>query len=242
MTITTTAMGFSLLSLGLGFCGLRFFHAFQKMAAARHGRRTSILLYLFLFNFALVTGMLGLGSLFFAEKQKIFSAIILTSNFFLTSTAVLGMYLVFYIFLPTVSPWFGTIPAFLSGAILIALSFLSSPQPFVTETRVVDLDLSRGASIALAYTLFFSIGSIFVIFSRLARDAKTFEVRMISWIMAVSAFAGIMNAFIRYLLPERIGTNFLSAGLYDTVHIVSGLIFIVLFTLTSLVLGRIKKA
>lgn len=241
MTLTTTAIGFLLISFGLAFCGARFFGALQKVGGVRAGSKTALLLPLFLFGFAGVNGILGFGGLFLIHNSELFNTIVIISHFFLAITATLGAYIVAYIFLPSVPPWLAAVPACVSGIILIMSAFFDASRPFIEESGVINFDLSRITSVFLAYVLFFSIGSVFVIFSHLFLAGKSYEVRSISFVLSVAALVGIINAFMRYLSPPDTGVNFLRTGLYDILHMGTGAIFIVVFALSPFVLGLVSR-
>lgn len=241
MTLTSTAIGFLLLSFGLAFCGARFFRAFQKIGGIRAGSRTGILLSLFFFGFAGVNGMLGLAGLFLIHSSEVFNNIVLISHLFLSATAILGAYIVAYIFLPSISPWLAMLPVCVSGILLIFFAFFDNSRPFIEEGGVINFDLSRTTSIFLSYVLFFGIGSAFVIFSHLFLGAKSHEVRIISLVMTITSFVAMVNTFIRYLLPPDIGVNFLRMGMYDAFHIATGVIFILLFALSPFILEPISR-
>ncbi|MBI2047681.1 MAG: hypothetical protein HYT27_00935 [Parcubacteria group bacterium] len=150
MTITTTAIAFTLSSLGLMFCGSRFFKAFQKIGGSRAGKKIGILLSILHLGFALVNGTLGIGTLFFAGNSEILYRFVLVAHFFLAITAVVGIYLVFYILFPLTSPWPGVTLAFILGIGVIILTVITHPLPFVDTGGGVDLNFSRLLSVPLA--------------------------------------------------------------------------------------------
>ncbi|MBI2047680.1 MAG: hypothetical protein HYT27_00930 [Parcubacteria group bacterium] len=155
--------------------------------------------------------------------------------------AALGAYLVFYIFFPVISPWPGTIAAFAFGSSVVILTAVTHPLPFLDSGSVIDFNLSRGLSILLAYLLFVSIGSVFAIFVRLFLQAKSYEVRIVSFLMSILALMGIVNAFFRYLLPRSTASNFLQIRTFDVTHVVIGLVFIVVFLLPPIIIKQISR-
>ena len=188
-----------------------------------------------------MTGTLGFGTLFFANNPKILHTIVVVSHFFLTTTAILGIYVVSYTFFPWISSRLMAVFPLFSGVMLIILSIVQDSKPFLDRSGVIDFNMSRPVSVLLSYLLFFGIGSVFVIFTRLLYQAKSYEVRIISFVMSVFAFLGILNAFFRYLLPESMGSQFLRTGIYDTVHILTGVAFISLFALPPIILLYLSK-
>ncbi|TSC78754.1 MAG: hypothetical protein G01um101433_86 [Parcubacteria group bacterium Gr01-1014_33] len=241
MTITTTAIGFSLSSIGLAFCGIHFFSAFRKIGGLRAGSRIGILLSALHFGFVLVNGTMAIGTLFFATNPQMLYVFLLVANFFLMITAVLGMYLVFYILFPLISPWPGMILAFTLGTALILITIRTHPHPFIDASGGIDLNFSRGLSILLSYLLFIGIGSFFAIFSHSFVRAKSREVRIASFILAALAIIGIMNIFIRFLLPVGIAPDPLRTRVFDMTQTFIGVIFISVFVLPPIILGWLSK-
>ena len=203
MTITTTAVGFLLLAIGFVFCGIRFFRAFQKIGGLRSGSRIGILLSTFLFSFALVNGIMGAGSLFYARSYETFYFFILASHLFLLITAVLGVYIVSYIFFPAVSSWSAIVSVFILGCAVIALTIVAYPHPFIDAGGAIDFNFSHWLSVMLAYLLFVAIGSVFAIFAHLFFQAKSYEVRIVSFVIG------------RYPINWNKGRNKFMLGSYE---------------------------
>lgn len=236
MTITTTAISFSSISIGLAFCGIRFLQASKKNRDQWTKNKAGILLAVFIFNFVLVNVPLAIGSLFFTGSPQIFYWLILVSNIFLTITAILGVYIVFYLSFPSISSLPGMILTCILGISLTTLTFVNHPHPFIDSRGAIDFNFSRGISVLLSYLLFISIGSTFLIFTPLFSKAKTREVKAISFMMSTMAIVGIINVFIRYLLPNGITPDSLRNRLFDVILAILGLTFIVIFLLPPLLI------
>src|SRR3989338_7334827 len=102
MTITSTAVSFIALSIGLGFCGWRFlnFPKPNKTAFAGHRSHTGFLLGSFLLLFALENLILGFGALLFSQCENFSTWILILANTLLPIIAILGIYIVYYVFFP----------------------------------------------------------------------------------------------------------------------------------------------
>lgn len=241
MTITTTAIGFSLSSLGLAFCGIRFFRAFQKIGGLRAGNKIGILLSILHFCFALVNGTMGIGTLFFARNSEALYIFLLAAHFFLMITAAIGIYSVFYILLPSFSPWPWVISVLALGMTVILLTSITQPRPFLDAAGGIDFNFSRGLSVLLSYLLFVGIGSFFAIFSHSFLQARSREVRAVSFVLAALAVIGIVNVFIRFLLPGDIAPNFLLIRVFDVILAFIGVVFISVFVLPPIIIGRLSR-
>ena len=241
MIITTTAISFSSISVVLAFCGIRMLQ--EHMGNHDHWtkKEVGILLPVFLFNFALGNRQLAVGSLFFTGSPRIFYWLILISSIFLTITAILGVYIIFYLYFPLISPLPGMAFAFILGIPLVVFTFVNHPHPFIDSGGAIDLNFSRGTSVLLSYLLFISIGSTFLIFVPLFSKAKTHEVRSISLIMSCLAIIGIINVFIRYLLPNGITPDSLRNRLFDITLTILGLVFIAIFLLPPILVKWFSK-
>lgn len=241
MTITITAIGFSLLSIGLAFCGLRFFRAFQKIGGARAGRKIGILLSSMFFSNAVTVGILGVGSFFFAQNPEMFYRFLVVSHFPLAFTGILSAYLVFYIFFPSISPWPATILTFILGIAVIILTIITHPRPFIDAGGGFDFNFSRWLSISLSYLLFIIIGSSFAIFTHAFLQVKSPEVRVVSFILAALALVAIINTSVRYLFPDGAVPNFLLTRIYDLIHAFIGIVFISVFVFPPIVIKWISR-
>lgn len=241
MTLTTTAIGFLFLSLGLAFCGLRFFRAFQKIGGQRAGRKIGILLSSMFFSNAVTVGMLGIGALFFGQNPEILYRILVISHFPLVLVGILGVYLVFHILFPSVSPWPAMTLVFILGIAVIIITIVTHPRPSIDASGGIDFNSSRLLSVLLSYLLFIGIGSFFAIFSHSFLRAKSREVRVVSFVLAAFALMGIINTFVRYLFPESFTPNFYRIRVYDMIHAFIGIVFISVFVLPPIVIKRISR-
>lgn len=240
MMITSTAISFSLFSAGLAFCGIRFFKAFQKIGGSRAGRRIGILLSALFLSFALKFSVLAVGALFFVGKPEIFYALVI-AHLFLALISVLGIYLVFYILFPSISPWPAVVAGFTLGMVVVALTILIPPRPFIDASGGVDWNLSRQLAIPLSYLLFFDIGTVFVIFTHSFLQTKTRGVKVISLIQMILSLIGIVNVFIRFLFPKGLVPEFLRTRVFDVTLATTGVIFLSIFLLPPIIIGWLSR-
>lgn len=241
MMATTTGVGFLLSAVGLAFCGLRFFRAFQKIGALQTGKRIGILLSLLHFSFAVVNGLVAWGTLFFATNPLALYRFLLVAHFFLMIVAMLGMYLVFYILFPRSSPWPATIVAGILGIALIFMTIHTQPRPFLDAGGGIDFNFSHSVSVLLSYVLFIGIGSFFAIFSYSFLQAKSREVRVVSFVLAALAVFGIINIFVRFLLPSSVGADILRTRIFDIGLTLIGVIFISVFVFPPIIINWLSK-
>lgn len=243
--MTTTLIGFTLSSLGLAFCGIRFFRAFQKIGNISRGKRIGILLSVLHFIFAVAHGLIAIGIGFFSHNPQMIYRFIVASNSFLAGAAALGTYLIFYILFPKTSPWPGTILASAYGMMLVFVTIITQPRPFIDISGGIDWNFSSWMSILLSYVLLIGIGSIFIIFMHSFRQAKSREMRITSFILSALALVGIINVSIRFLLPVIIsnGTtvNILQTRIFDTTHALIGVIFISVFVFPPIIIRQLAQ-
>src|SRR3989338_11222576 len=161
MTITTTGIAFTLSTIGLVFCGLRFFGAFQKIGGLRSGSRVGILLSVLFFGTAFQHSILALGGLFFSGIPEALYAIFVVDIFVLALITALGVYLAIYILLPNFSPWFATIATFIFGVFVTGLVVIVHPLPFVNTADGIDWNISYWLGVSLYYLLLLNIGMPF---------------------------------------------------------------------------------
>lgn len=244
MIITTTAIGFSLLSLGLAFCGLRFFRAFQKIGGLRAGSKIGILLSSMFFSNAIALGVLGLGALFFAGNSEMLYRFLVMSHFPLTLTAIFNVYSVFYILFPYVSRWPAVTATAALGMAVTILTIISHPHPFIDTSGGIDWNMSRLLGALLSYLVFINVGAPLAIFIHSFLQAKSREVKVVSLTVILVSFMGIVNMFTRFLLPGGITFGSLSTRIFDAMLTVMGLILLGAFLLPSIIiawLSRIKS-
>lgn len=233
MVITTTAVAFITLSLGLGLCGLRFFKAFRKIGGQQAGKRISVLLSSHLIASAFVLGMLGLGSLIFAKNSEALYGILLSSHFPLTLATALGVYLIFYIFFPRSSPWLAVPVPIVLGTIVIILTHIAHPLPFMDARGGIDWNMPRSLSILLSYLVFLQIGATLYIFCRLFFHAPSREVRNFSLFIATLSLLALVNHSVRFTLFV-ISAPDVRTQIYDVILLLIGIFFVIAFLLPAL--------
>lgn len=231
MTITTTAIGFSLLSLGLAFCGLRFFRAFQKIGGTRSGSKIGILLSSMYLSNATTVGILALGALFFAHDPETLFRFFLVSHFAATLTSILGVYAVLYILFPLVPPWPGVGVVSALGIAVIILTVITHPLPFIDPSGGIDWNTSRALSTLLAYLIFIHIVAPLIIFTHSFLRAKSREVKVVSLILISLSLVGIANISMRFFVLKGATTDALRTSAPDIVFVLMGLVFIAIILL-----------
>lgn len=243
MMPTSTGTGFALASLGLAFYAIRFYGVFKSMGGVRTGRKIGVLLSLLFTTFALQLAILAAG-LFFLFGTPIFFFLLVINHFFLAVLAALGLYILFYIFFPAVSPWPGVIAAFCIGIAVVVLTVVTHPIPSMDANGGVDWNFSPWLDRALSYLLFIDIGTILIIFAHVFLHTKSREVKILSLIQAGLACLGIINIALRFLFPSETVPAFLRVRIFDTVLGLIGLIYIAIFLLEPFILRlllRVKK-
>lgn len=243
MIVTTTAIGFSLSSVGLAFCGIRFFNAFQKMGGSRAGSRIGILLSAFFLGTAAQHGVLALGSLFLAENSEALYKVLIVDHFLLAVATAIGVYLVFYILFPSVSTLPGVFVTFALGMTLVVSTITTHPRPFIDATGGIDWNMPRVLTVLLSYLILFNIGTLLSVFINSFLNAKSHEVKVISSIIITVALMGIINVFTRFLLPGNT-PDFWRIRISDALIAFVGTILISTFVLPPIIikwLSRIKS-
>ena len=238
MTITTTGIGFSLLALGLAFCGARFFRAFQKIGGARAGNTIGVLLSLMFFSNALTVGILGAAALFFARDSEMLFRFLLASDVPLLLTAVLGVYLIFYILVPSASPWPAVGAVSLLGVAVMILTVITHPRPFMDASGGIDWNTPRILSVLLSYLIFIHIASPLIIFAHSFLHAPSREVKIVSLIQVVLASAGIITIAVRFLLPTNPVFDLVRTRASDVIFAGIGLTMIAVFTLPPILVRK----
>lgn len=208
MVITTTAVGFILLGVGLAFCGWRFLRAFRKAEGITKDSKTGFLLSLYFIGFAIQTGViLGLGTLLLSWIPQGLFLVMLIAHSFLTLVAVFGVYMVYYIFFPTKSSWPAAILPLLLGTAAVVLTIIIPPRPFIAPEGVINWNEIFPLSVSVFYLLLVSIGASLYTFIRLFLRAKTREIKVLSFLLAVVPAMGIIDAFLDLVLLRGSTTN-----------------------------------
>jgi hypothetical protein len=244
MVVTTTGIGFSLLALGLAFCGLRFFRAFQKLGDARKGSIIGMLLSTMFLNNALTLGILAAGAFFFSQNSEVLYTLLLLSHFPLGLAAALSAYLAVYINFPSVSPWPATVAASMLGIAVIILTIITHPLPFTNVSGGIEWNMSRLLAMVLSYLTFIPMGAELVIFIPSFLRARSREVKTVSLVIVTLALIGILNMSARFLLPYSVHDS-LRTRIFDGMFTVMGLAFISVFLLPPVVVkwisGRLSE-
>jgi len=240
MVITTTGIAFILSSLGLAFCGLHFFKAFKNISTKQDHSRIGFLLSSHLIASASVLGILGLGSLIFAKNPEALYYILLISHFPLIIGASIGIYLIYYIFFPRISPRFTVAIAVLLGITIIASTVITHPLPFLNASGSIDWNMSRWLSVLLSYLVFLQIGSTLYIFYKLIFFAPSRMVRNFSLFIAIFSFFALVNHLIRFTF-FAIESADLRTRIYDLVLAFIGISFIIGFLIFPFIRTRISR-
>ena len=238
MVLTTTAIDFSLFSLGLGLCGLRFFNAFHKIGGARAGSKIGILLSVFFLSDAVAIGILAIGAFSFTRNPEALYMLLVTSHIFLTITAMSAAYTIFYIFFPSIPPWSAAVAALTLGMTIIIATIIAHPHPFLDAGGGIDWNMPQWLSTLFSSLLLLIIGAPLVIFGHSFLMAKSRDVRMISLLLALAAFAGITNSLWRFLFSGGGVPLFWRTPIFDNIFAVMGLLFIGVFILPPVMLKR----
>lgn len=242
MIVTTTAIAFISLSVGLGVCGWRFLKAFRKMNDSVGGGRIGFLLTLFFLGFTFQTGgILGLGTLFFAAVPGGLHVVAITANAFLTLLAILGVYTSYHIFSPRAAPWPAMILVLLFGVIGVTLTIVTDLKPFITSSGGVEWNAMPPLSLIMFFLLLMSIGSQLYIFTRLFLQAGTRELKITSAIIAFIALGGVITQFIRFILFRDGTATAFHSRVYDVATGLLGLIFIVGLVVIPFIRSRTTK-
>jgi hypothetical protein len=226
MVITTTAVAFILLALGLGFCGFWFFRAFRK-----NGRNSKIgvLLSTLYFGFSLQNGIVGLGVLLFTNNAEILFYILILSHFLVVAIGVIGIYTSYYVFLSKSSPKFPIVLGILLGIFAITALIADHPQPFLTSERGIDFNFNFITSLTTFYIFFVSIGSNVYIFTRLLFWDQNRQIRILSFILSLTGIFGIINIFIRFVVLYSFSVEARTRIFDIGLEIISAIFIVILF-------------
>lgn len=240
MIITITGIAFSISSIGLAFCGIRFFKAFQKMGGLQSGSQLGILLSILFIGFSFQHGILAIGGLFFAQISEALYAILVIDHIVLTFVTALAVYLAFYILLPKISPWPVTIGVLALGFFGTALTIFGHPQPFIDANNSIDWNMERPAELSIYYLLLFSLAAPFLIFVKNFFQTFSRDVKTVSFILALTHFLGLVNVSILFsgLLD---GKDSLRTNAFDKVLGVIGILFVIGFLIIPIVNGWVLK-
>lgn len=241
MVIPTTSIAFIVLAIGLSIFGFMFLRAYRKTNTSPTDKRIGLLLSAYFIGFAINTGLIiGLGTLFFAQSPTGLFAVLVGFNIGLTLLGMLGVYTIYYIFFPKD---FSLIPAnfvLILGIISITFIFVMHPQPLLTTDNGIDWNTPLVISWLIFSLLFISVGSSTYIFVLLFLKAKTTEMKILSFAIAVSGGAGIITEFFRFIVfhhaPIEPRTKFNDFG-----HGSLGIILAVAFLTLLIMKLRSKK-
>jgi len=240
MVITTTAVAFVLLSVGLAFVGWRFLKAFRETDSARTDRKSGFLLGLFFLASALHNGILGVGALFFARNPEGLSAVFIVAYFFLVLFAVFGVYALHYIFWPHTSFNLAVIITGILGIIGAVLIFVTPARPFTTSQNSVDWNIPFPLSFITFCLFLIALAAAFYIFIQLFFRSEAREIQILSLIISLLALVGIINVFTRLVLlygaPAAFRSRILDIGVGLT-----GIGFIIFLIVAPLIKNYLRS-
>ncbi|MBI2038645.1 MAG: hypothetical protein HYT19_01855 [Candidatus Nealsonbacteria bacterium] len=219
----------------MAVCGFWFYKAFQKIGEQRPGGKIGILLFVLFLGIAIQHGILALGGLFFGGNSEALYAVLVIDFFVLAAVAALGVYLAFYILLPRRSPWLATATTFIFGVLVVGLIIVIHPQPFIDVKNSIDWNMPQWLDAFAYLVLLLNIGSIFIIFTKNFFYAITRDVKIVSLIISLLAFAGIINVSI--LFTPLFTKPTIRTQIFDIIMGIIGLVFIVVFLLIPIIAG-----
>jgi hypothetical protein len=225
--ITSTSISFIFLALGLSLCGWRFWRAANRDSNARD--KIGILISLYFFSFSIQDGLIGIGALLFAHSPYGLFLLFTIANLTLAFVAMFGVYIIYYIFFPTHSPWLALVFICLTGFLEVVADIVLHVQPLITSTQSIDQNIPWPLSLAFFYLLFISIGVCLCIFIKLFFQTKSIILKLLSVIFSLSAVAGISNNFLKFVMP----IDRMNGTMYDAGIALTGLLFILTIPLFS---------
>jgi hypothetical protein len=226
MIITSTAISFILLSLGLALCGWRFLVVYRKTYVGPDSSKIALLIAWQFIAFVVQNGVMGIGLLIFANDAVALSQVMLISGALITVPALLGVYIAYHIFSPKNSPYPLMAVVCLIAGIMIATGITTPPTPYLTAQNNIDLRASFPLSVATFYLLLISIGSNGYIFTKLFFSASEKRMRRLCAILALISWVGVINVFIRLVLLYHSPPDERSS-LLDTGLLLQGLVFVI---------------
>ncbi len=200
MVVTTTAVAFILLGLGLGLCGWWFLKAFngKKTDINQRKDKVGLLLSTFLFLSGAQNGMIGLGSLLFSTNQSALFFTLILSEVLLILSVLFGVYSVYYIFFPKLFSRSALYVFTFLGYLLILLSFIFRSQAIITPEKDISWVMNPLVAVLTLFFVLTSIGSFIFIFSQLFLKGPTSGIKTLSGALAVLGFAGLTNVCMRF--------------------------------------------
>jgi len=234
MVITSTAIGFSLLSIGLALCGWRFYKAYKKS----ENKKVASILVLFILISSLQNGLMGIGSFFLSNNSNALLILLLISNLLLYTHAMVGIFCVYYFFFPKLNPHFSFLLVSIVGFSSMVFLIRNPQFPFLTANNYIDWNMSLYASLSVFYLLFISIGSFLYIFFSLARQSTNLELQIISYLFSLAAFGGIISSFLDIIFFYNKTNDFIPNILDIGVGII-GFIFILVILFVPFIKKRL---
>lgn len=227
MIITTTGIAFSLSSIGLAFCGIRFFKAFEKVGS---GERTGMLLSLYFLLTALDHAIMAIGTIFFAKNPEALYATQVIIILFMILLAALALYLFFYILMPKISQWPALFVIAIFGLYVIWLAIVSHPLPVLITNHSIGWSNSTTLDVFMNLLLLIGIGALFPVFLKSFIFSTSKKTKRIFLFLALLHFAGAVNVTILF------GSWFISgsvirSSIFDYILGAIGLLFITIFLL-----------
>ena len=233
MFITTTGIAFTISSLGLAFCGIRFFRAFQSINITHSENKTGLLLTIYFLGMSIQHAMLALSGLLFSNNSEAAYALLVVSNVVLAVTAPLVAYLFLYTFLPSWNPWLIMAVIFAFGLYVASITFISHPLPRITTNGGLDLNMLPSLQILLNIVLILIFLPIFIIFYKGLSIARSKKERAVFFVLAIVHFAGIINVTILFSSWLTTSVN-LKNIIFDIGLIFIGLLFVYVFLIVPL--------
>ncbi len=224
MNFTFTGLSYLLLFFSLSFLSVRFYQNWR-----RENTTVAKTFFFYAITFLMSVIITVIGSFFFTNNTEVLRTVVILASFFQGLMSSFLGYVIFYLKIPRISPWFGFAAVFVLCLVSTFYTANSSFYPVLEANGAINWDIQTGPNIFRAIVLLITIIPISVIFfqegiktqDKTSRD-KSFGLALL---FLVGLFAGVLEFLLeQYLNLGTISSDFaiLFLGIY--------LFFLVIFT------------
>jgi len=238
MVVTTTGIAFLLSSIGLAFCGIRFFGAFQRLDPSKS--LSGVLLSAYYLATSTQHGILAISCFVFATNSEALYAIQVIVLFSDSLLAAFGVFLFFYILLPGYTRKPFVLIVLLFGLFVTYVGVVAHPAPILAANNTINWNNPLPLNILINLLLLISIGALLPIYLKNYFLAETKNSKKIFGGLVLLHFLGMVNVTILFLINYA-SLDYLRNRIFDIILMSIGLIFLTIFLLPVVTNKRLKS-
>lgn len=208
MAFSYTGLAYLLGFLAIGLLSYRFFQYWQKEKTT-----TSKLFFYFVGSFALFMLITAIAGLFFAKNIQILRWVVISAAFIQAFALSITGYLVVYLKLPKISPWFGFTIISLLGLWAAILTVVIPFNPYLEPNGGINWDIQPSADNIRFFILSITFLPLFFILIQQTRTSRDYFIRARALGLGLGIGFGVISGLFDFFLEPTFNFSAISSDI-----------------------------